>query len=85
MDYPFVKQTRERYTNHVTSLIRSQQSQRQISANTIRILLLEEQNNELRHKTMREMKERSVSEPDTFKVDISFVTTVQCIHNKKIL
>lgn len=68
MDYPYnVKQTE----GHV---IQRQQSRRQISANTIRILLLEEQNNELRNSTIREVRKikqrnsESESESDAFKV-----------------
>ena len=49
MDYPFVKQTAEGYHRHVESMLASGgESHRQISANTVRILLLEEQNGELR-------------------------------------
>lgn len=57
MDYPFVKQTGEDYGSHVASIIQCQQSRRQITANTIRILLLEEQNSELRHEAIVEAKE----------------------------
>lgn len=52
MDYPFIKQTAEGYVSHIDSLS-GRESQKQISANTIRILLLEEQNSELRHKRMQ--------------------------------
>ncbi len=65
MDYPFVKQTSENYSDHVTSILQSQESRRQITANTIRILLLEEQNNELRYTSVseaREMKENSLDD-----------------------
>ena len=48
MDYPFVKQTTEGYAEHIKSLTNSGESHRQITANTVRILLLEEQNCELR-------------------------------------
>ncbi len=47
MDYPFVKQSSEGYGDHLASL-HGKRSQRQISANTVRILLLEDQNTELR-------------------------------------
>lgn len=57
MDYPFVKQTEEEYGNHVASVIHSQRSRKQITANTIRILLLEEQNSELRNKVIKEARE----------------------------
>ena len=50
MDYPFVKQVSGDYLAHISSLT-SRDSERQISANTVRILLLEEQNTELRGKT----------------------------------
>ena len=46
-----MKQTDENYSTHITSLS-SRESGRQISANTIRILLLEEQNSELRQKVV---------------------------------
>ena len=49
-----MKQTVPDYRTHVKSLLQSNQSRKQISANTIRILLLEEQNNELRHKAALE-------------------------------
>lgn len=70
MDYPFVKQSSEAYSDHVTSLTESQVSRKQITANTIRILLLEEQNTELRHTSVREareLKERHL-EPENPKV-----------------
>lgn len=51
MDYPFVKQVDGDYRAHVASLT-GQHCERQISANTIRILLLEEQNTELREKNL---------------------------------
>lgn len=57
MDYPFVKQSSESYSDHVASLTRQRESRKQITANTIRILLLEEQNNELRHTAVTEAKE----------------------------
>ena len=63
MDYPFVKQSSESYSDHVTSLTRRRESRKQITANTIRILLLEEQNHELRHTAVteaRELKEKHV-------------------------
>ncbi len=68
MDYPFVKQMEENYTDHVSSLVQNRQSRKQISANTIRILLLEEQNNELRKKTNRELLELKELVPITPKV-----------------
>lgn len=64
-----MKQTEEKYTNHLASLVQGRQSRKQISANTIRILLLEEQNNELRKKTDRESKElKELHPPVTLKV-----------------
>ena len=60
MDYPFVKQTSEGYVRHIRSLS-ARDSQRQISANTVRILLLEEQNSELRERGLREARERGGS------------------------
>ena len=51
MDYPFVKQTSENYSTHIAGLS-GKVTQKQISANTIRILLLEEQNAELREKVV---------------------------------
>lgn len=51
MDYPFVKQTAQNYTFHIDSLS-GKESKKQISANTVRILLLEEQNTELRQKNL---------------------------------
>lgn len=65
-----MKQSSEAYDDHVTSLTENKESRKQITANTIRILLLEEQNNELRHTSVRqarELKER-LSEPDSVKV-----------------
>ena len=56
MDYPFVRQTSEGYVQHIWSLS-ARDSQRQISANTVRILLLEEQNSELRERGLREARE----------------------------
>lgn len=56
-----MKQGSEAYSDHVTSLSKRQESRKQITANTIRILLLEEQNNELRHTSAgkaRELKEQ---------------------------
>ena len=49
MDYPYIKQVSGDYRAHISSLT-SRDSERQISANTVRILLLEEQNTELREK-----------------------------------
>lgn len=49
MDYPFIKQVSGDYHAHISSLT-GRESERQISANTVRILLLEEQNSELREK-----------------------------------
>lgn len=63
MDYPFIKQTNENYSTHVTSLS-SKESGRQISANTIRILLLEEQNSELRQKVVEAAHERTRQRED---------------------
>ena len=60
MDYPFVRQTSESYVQHIRSLS-ARDSQRQISANTVRILLLEEQNSELRERGLREARERGGS------------------------
>lgn len=69
MDYPFVGQTSATYSDHVTSLTQNQESRKQITANTIRILLLEEQNNELRHTTNKKAKElKDISEPSCPKV-----------------
>ena len=51
MDYPFLKQTGSDYRAHIASLSR-RDSEKQISANTVRILLLEEQNIELREKAI---------------------------------
>jgi hypothetical protein len=70
MDYPFVKQTSEAYSDHISSLVGRVESRRQITANTIRILLLEEQNSELRNTSVeeaRDMKERRL-EMDSSKV-----------------
>ncbi len=53
MDFPFVEQTGLDYKDSIANLIQNQQLRQQITANTVRILLLEEQNNELRYKTMR--------------------------------
>ena len=58
MDYPFIKQTNENYSTRITSLL-SKESGRQISANTIRILLLEEQNSELRQKAVEAALDRT--------------------------
>ena len=58
MDYPFIKQTNENYSTRITSLS-SKESGRQISANTIRILLLEEQNSELRQKAVEAALDRT--------------------------
>lgn len=55
MDYPFIKQVSGDYQSHIASMT-SQDSERQISANTVRILLLEEQNTELREKRIPQMK-----------------------------
>ena len=83
MDYPFVKQTGKDYASHVTSIVERQQSRRQITANTIRILLLEEQNSELRSKSASE--ERSDSETTAslnFKVcDLDYMIHYQLTHN----
>lgn len=57
MDYPFKKQTDVNYRDHVTSLVAKKQIRQQVTANTIRICLLEEQNDELRHRTMEEARE----------------------------
>lgn len=51
MDYPFIKQVSGNYRAHISSLT-GRDSERQISANTVRILLLEEQNTELREKNI---------------------------------
>ena len=51
MDYPFIKQMSGDYLAHISSLT-GRESERQISANTVRILLLEEQNSELREKNI---------------------------------
>lgn len=51
MDFPFLKQTSDDYSTHIASLS-GRESQKQISANTVRILLLEEQNSELRQRTV---------------------------------
>ena len=73
MDFPFVKQTEENYTDHVASLVQSQKSRKQISANTIRILLLEEQNSELRKRADRESRElKDILTPVTPKVWVIF-------------
>lgn len=56
MDYPFVKQTSAGYIDHVQSLS-TKESQKQVSANTVRILLLEEQNSELREKSVVELRD----------------------------
>ncbi len=60
MDYPFVKQTRTDYVEHIQSLS-TRDSQKQISANTVRILLLEEQNSELRERSVAEVRERGTN------------------------
>ena len=58
MDYPFVKQTSEDYPTHISLLKTSvASSQKQISANTIRILLLEEQNTDLRQTIVKGAQE----------------------------
>ena len=51
MDYPFIKQVSDDYCAHISSLT-GRDLERQISANTVRILLLEEQNTELREKNI---------------------------------
>ena len=58
MDYPFIKQVSGDYHSHVASLT-SEDSQKQVSANTIRILLLEEQNSELREKGLPQREAKS--------------------------
>ncbi len=54
--HPFIPQGSDSYQTYLASLS-SKQSQRQISANTIRILLLEEQNSDLRGKVLQEVRE----------------------------
>ena len=65
MDYPFIKQGSDDYQSHVASLT-GQESERQVSANTIRILLLEEQNTELREK--QTPPPRSADQHQTYQV-----------------
>lgn len=57
MDYPFVKQT----TGSVPL-------QKQISANTVRILLLEEQNADLRDKIVQAAQAQGLEKKDMFQV-----------------
>ena len=54
MDFPFVSQMDEAYADYIASLVYKKLSQKQIAANTVRIYLLEEQNNELRYYNLRE-------------------------------
>ncbi len=70
MDYPFVKQTSASYTDHIQSLS-AKSSHKHISANTVRILLLEEQNSELREKGTTELRERETSSAAQVSVIIS--------------
>ena len=62
MDYPFVKQT--------TGGSGGIPSQKQISANTIRILLLEEQNHELRERAVQSAQTLRLEKGDIFQVGI---------------
>lgn len=54
MGFPFVSQTDEAYADYILSLIYNKLSQKQITANSVRIYLLEEQNNELRYLGLKE-------------------------------
>ena len=54
MGFPFINQTDEAYADYIVSLIYKKLSHKQITANSIRIYLLEEQNNELRYLNLRE-------------------------------
>lgn len=56
MDYPFVKETEAAKASWDFSVVHKQ-SQKQIAANTVRILLLEEQNKKLREKIIEETEE----------------------------
>ena len=62
MDYPFAKQA--------TGGSGGIPSQKQISANTIRILLLEEQNHELRERAVQAAQTLRLEEGDMFQVGI---------------
>jgi len=54
MDFPYICQTEGSYSDHITSLVYKRLSQKQIDANTVRIYLLEEQNNDLRYLNLKE-------------------------------
>ena len=73
MDYPFVKQT--------TGGSGGIPSQKQISANTIRILLLEEQNHELRERAVQSAQTLRLEKGDIFQVGIVGVTLIQACIN----
>ncbi len=70
MDYPFVKQTSPGYTDHIKSLS-AKESQKHISANTVRILLLEEQNSELRGKSVADLRERGTTSATQVSIIVS--------------
>ena len=84
MDYPFVKQTSADYATHIASLS-NKESQKQVSANTVRILLLEEQNSELRERLIAMAREHRHSQPHgRIQVHthamISVTTCNYCVH-----
>ena len=80
MDYPFIKQVSGDYHSHIASLTR-QDSEKQVSANTIRILLLEEQNSELREKRI---PQRETKRGQSHQVGVSVTpvyTAVHCVND----
>ena len=54
MGFPYICQTDGSYSDHIASLVCKRLSQKQIDANTVRIYLLEEQNNDLRYLNLKE-------------------------------
>ena len=75
MDYPFIKQVSGDYLTHIASLT-GRDSERQVAANTVRILLLEEQNTELREKTVPQTQS---SEGQSYQVVTIFTLHSNCI------
>lgn len=73
MDYPFVKQTMGGSGGIP--------SQKQISANTIRILLLEEQNHELRERAVQSAQTLRLEEGDMFQVGVVGVSYIKACIN----
>ena len=60
MDFPYICKTGENYSDHIASLVCKRLSQKQINSNTVRIYLLEEQNNDLRYLNLKEaIKEKT--------------------------